>query len=230
MIGRISENLNRINSNINAIRQAFGIPYEVKLLAVSKLQNSELIMEAYNSGQRDFAENYIDELIGKATSLPEDINWHMIGHIQSNKCSKLLRLKNLKFIHTIDSLVLALRIDKILKNNGSSIIGFIQVNTSGEATKAGIQPGEAIQLGKDILEKCLHIKIQGFMTIGEAGSAQDFIVLREVRKAFAESTGVEENTLELSMGMSGDYEEAIKYGSNYVRIGTSIFGARDTTK
>ena len=154
----------------------------------------------------------------------------MIGHIQSNKCSKLLRLKNLKFIHTIDSLVLALRIDKILKNNGSSIIGFIQVNTSGEATKAGIQPGEAIQLGKDILEKCLHIKIQGFMTIGEAGSAQDFIVLREVRKAFAESTGVEENTLELSMGMSGDYEEAIKYGSNYVRIGTSIFGARDTTK
>ena len=74
MIGRISENLNRINSNINAIRQAFGIPYEVKLLAVSKLQNSELIMEAYNSGQRDFAENYIDELIGKATSLPEDIN------------------------------------------------------------------------------------------------------------------------------------------------------------
>lgn len=226
MIGRISENLSRINGNIEALRLSLNISHPVHLIAVSKLQASELIMEAYNCGHRDFGENYVDELCTKALSLPEDIQWHMIGHLQSNKCKKLLKIKNLAAIHTIDSASLASTINNILQKDSMSLNAFIQVNTSAETTKAGVSVSEAIELGRFIMQQCKNLKLKGFMMIGEPGNVEDFVRLRETREMFEKSIGGEDGGFELSMGMSGDYEEAVRNGSNYVRVGTGVFGER----
>ena len=228
MIGRVSENLARINSSLDSLRASLGLSHRITLLAVSKLQPAELILEAYSSGHRDFAENYIDELVSKASSLPADINWHMIGHIQSNKCKRLLSVPNLASVHSIDSLSLAETINKALQKAPSSrpLKVLIQVNTSGEASKSGVNPDEVLVLGRYLIDQCPCLELKGFMTIGEAGSIQDFIVLNEVRRNFAGHVNREESEFELSMGMSGDYEEAIRYGSNYIRVGTAIFGER----
>ena len=222
---RITENLNKINSHIESLKQSFGIPYSIQLLAVSKLQPVEKILEAYNAGHKDFAENYVDELVEKASLLPLDIKWHMIGHIQSNKCKKLLSIQNLESIHSVDSLSLATKINKILENKGPKNI-FLQVNTSGENSKSGINPADVVEFANFIKEKCNNLRLAGFMTIGEAGNSNDFVVLKEARKRFTDSIGANELDFGLSMGMSGDFEEAIIQGSTCIRVGSSIFGER----
>lgn len=226
MIGRIGENLNRILSRIEAVKELSSLRHEVRLLAVSKLQSPDLILEAYNSGHRDFAENYIDELVSKAESLPKDIRWHMIGHIQSNKSKKILSVENLVSIHSLDSKSLAQKLNGLLSQTNKVMKVFIQVNTSGENTKTGINPEDLVEFGRHVIDNMQFLKLAGLMTIGEKGSSEDFVILRSCRKALADSLGVPEDTFELSMGMSADYEVAIQHGSNYIRVGTSIFGER----
>jgi pyridoxal phosphate enzyme (YggS family) len=226
VIGRIGENLNRILSRIETIKELSSLSHEVRLLAVSKLQSPDLILEAYNSGHRDFAENYIDELVSKAETLPKDIRWHMIGHIQSNKLKKILSVENLVSIHSLDSKSLAQKLNGFLAQANKVMNVFIQVNTSGENTKSGINPEDLVEFGRHVIDNLQFLKLAGLMTIGEKGSSEDFVILSSCRKALADSLGVPEDTFELSMGMSADYEAAIQHGSNYVRVGTSIFGER----
>lgn len=228
-----------------------------KLVAVSKLKPISAIIEAYECGQRFFGENYIQELETKSNSEEllskcPDIKFHFIGHLQSNKVNKLLKVRNLHMVETIDSVKLADLIDKAIERHataehsnagcgdfqipatcadGAKLKVLIQVNTSGEEQKNGIQPEQAVELAEHITRSCRWLKLAGLMTIGKLegwgdGPNLDFTRLYELRATVARSLMIEPTDLELSMGMSGDFEEAILRGSTNVRIGTTIFGAR----
>lgn len=225
-----------------------------RLIAVSKLKPISSIVEAYECGQRYFGENYIQELETKSNSedvlsqCPE-IKFHFIGHLQSNKVNKLLKVRNLHMIETIDSKKLADLINRAIdkhKSDGGEQLYFIdhnqqpsdqlkvliQVNTSGEEQKNGLEPGEAVDLAVHIVRQCRWLQLAGLMTIGkldgwsDPGPNKDFLNLYQARESISELLSVNPNELELSMGMSSDFEEAIELGSTNVRVGTMIFGER----
>lgn len=202
-------------------------------------------MNAYDAGQRYFGENYAQELMGKAEEMPDDIKWHFIGPLQSNKAAPLVKslgLKKLSCVETVDTIKLA----KKLNNAAESWKGeqeeqegegegehdklgiYIQVNTSGEDSKSGVTDGkQCAELVKEITDSCPHLRVDGLMTIGAPGDYSCFDALAECRKDVAEVLGVDVDSLALSMGMSGDYTEAIKRGATSIRVGSTIFGARD---
>lgn len=217
-----------------------------RLVAVSKFKPIEMIIEAYECGQRHFGENYIQELLDKSNS-PEiiekcpEIKFHFIGHLQSNKVNKLPKVRNLFMLETIDSTKLATLVDKAYEKHTSinvdqgetfkSLKVMIQVNTSGEEAKSGIEPSEAPELAEHIKSNCKNLKLTGLMTIGKLDGWEgvvnmDFVRLHQVRNEIAEKLSIEPSELELSMGMSNDFDEAITYGSTNIRVGSLIFGAR----
>jgi pyridoxal phosphate enzyme (YggS family) len=194
-----------------------------------------------------FGENYVQELHEKAELLPQSIKWHFIGGLQSNKCKQLAeRIPNLWCVSSVDSVKKANELEKGRKallssssntaKEGAEVLRvMVQVNTSGEASKSGVEPKDALELCKHIKEQCSHLKLSGLMTIGAIARSQettpeneneDFETLRRVRDEVAEGLGIEKSELELSMGMSADFEGAIKQGSDEVRIGSTIFGER----
>lgn len=218
-----------------------------RLVAVSKTKPKEMILEAYDAGHRHFGENYVQELAEKSND-PEilercpDIQWHFIGNCQAKNVNKLAKCRNLSVIETITSEKLADKIQtQFIKKEKESVVNvMVQVNTSGEENKNGIQPGpDTLAAVKHIKEKCLNLKLMGLMTIGalghslasstqqEDGPNPDFLKLIECRQQVAAYLQVEEDSLELSMGMSNDFADAIMMGSTNVRIGSSIFGARN---
>jgi len=240
----VSENLAAISSAVNAAYssaepglRAVNPP---RLVAVSKTKPIEMIIEAYDAGHRDFGENYVQELDEKSHSQEilskcPDIRWHFIGNCQTNKVNKLMSCPRLTLIETITSNKLASKINSQIRD-GNSVGVFVQVNTSGEENKNGIEPTNVTETVKHILDNCKKLKFSGLMTIGDLGnsaaaSAQgsnpDFETLKKVRQTVAEATNINETDIELSMGMSKDFEEAIKIGSTNVRVGSSIFGARN---
>lgn len=226
MFSKIGENLGRIKNSLETLKQTHNLTQSYTLIAVSKIHPVESIQQAYEAGHRDFGENYVDELLLKAQNLPLDIKWHMIGHVQSNKINKLLSIPNLSSIHTIDSTSLANKIQAKLIETNRELDVFLQINTSGEASKSGIKPEKSREMFVHITENCKNLKLRGLMTIGERGNSEDFVILNQCRQEISENLGLNLNRIELSMGMSGDYEEALLHGSNYIRIGTSIFGVR----
>ncbi|XP_065678626.1 pyridoxal phosphate homeostasis protein [Hydra vulgaris] len=239
----ISTALTEVNLNI---QKAFQVSLKVHgnlqvmptLIVVSKTKPPEMLIEAYNHGQRDFGENYVQELVQKASHLKNlgynDIRWHFIGSLQRNKVNNLLDVENLFAVHTVGSIKLADALDKswAKKNTGTQLNVFIQVNTSAEENKGGCEPNECVSLAKHILNSCKSLSLYGLMTIGlfdydySQGPNPDFLCLSKCRQDVCTSCGIEENNLMLSMGMSNDYQEAISAGSTHVRIGSLIFGAR----
>eukprot|EP00128_Syssomonas_multiformis_P008987 Colp12_sorted_trinity150504_noHs@36230 len=209
-----------------------------RLVAVSKTKPVEALKEVYDQGHRHFGENYVQELLEKAPQLPEDIEWHFIGHLQSNKCNMLTELGNLAVVETVGSVKLATALDKAcVKNNRSRPLDvMVQVNTSGEDSKHGAEPADAPAVAQHIVTNCPKLKLVGLMTIGQygrdpaLGPNPDFDLLRECRSKVAQALGVSDSDLELSMGMSGDYEQAIEQGSTNVRVGSTIFGERNYAK
>lgn len=204
---------------------------EVNLLVVSKTRPVESIKALVSSGQVHFGENKVQELIQKATELEGlDIQWHFIGHLQTNKINQLLSIKNLGFIHSIDSLGL---VEKILKKTPLKKIKiFLQVNTSGESEKGGFSPNSFEELNRavDLILKSNDYEIFGLMTIGkirtenfEKEAKKSFQLLKQIKSELDSRHGL---NLQLSMGMSQDLEIAQDFGSNWVRIGTEIFGPR----
>merc|ERR1719189_2473642 len=200
-----------------------------------------MLIEAYQAGHRDFGENYVQELVEKSqdqemlTKCPE-IRWHFIGNCQTNKVKTLLSCPNLSVIETVTSSKLATKINNQLATTERTVGVFVQVNTSGEQNKNGLEPGSVLETVQHIREKCSKLKFSGLMTIGNLGNSlsaakdggnPDFQSLREVRREVSQQLNVPESEIELSMGMSNDFEEAIKCGSTNVRVGSSIFGARD---
>jgi len=213
-----------------------------RIVAVSKTKSIDMIIEAYDAGQRHFGENYVNELVEKATDIElqdhcDEIKWHFIGHLQSNKASKVLGLPNLYAVETVDS-------DKIAKSLNNAwerlkkaepLNVMIQVNTSGESNKSGIALGKTIELTSFIKDNCPHLKMLGIMTIGaynydpNSGPNPDFLSLVKEREAICEAFNIPLKDIELSMGMSSDFEQAIEMGSTNVRVGSTIFGTRDTS-
>jgi len=212
-------------------------PSSVTLIPVSKTKPAEDIQALYDAGYRHFGENYFQELVDKAATLPKDIHWHFIGHLQSSKSAPLIRLvPNLAVVETVDSIKLATKL-----NNGCVISEraaldiYIQVDTSGEDTKSGILPAELSGLITQILAECPRLRIRGLMTIGAPGDMTCFDRLVESAvdaQALLSPAAGDPATppLQLSMGMSSDFEEAVTRGSTSVRVGSTIFGARNYAK
>lgn len=215
-----------------------------RLVAVSKTKPLELIQELYDEGQRHFGENYIQELVEKSTEATmnekcPDISWHFIGNLQSNKVSKIIKVPNLSVVETVTSAKLADKLNSQWTDKEKKLKIMIQVNTSGEDNKNGLEPSELISVVEHVVKNCQNLEFVGLMTIGDLGHSlasahsyedgspnPDFLLLIKCRKDVAEKLCVDEEALELSMGMSNDFEEAIRMGSTNVRIGSTIFGER----
>ena len=214
------------------IQQSF-LPKNVQLIAVSKTKPIEDIIALYELGQRDFGENYVQELVDKAASLAGDIRWHFIGHLQSNKVKFIAPFVHL--IHGVDSEKLLIEINKQGLKNNRVIPCLLQVHIATEETKFGFDSSsliELIQSGR--LQNYPNIKIKGLMGMASFSEDQgllskEFTLLNEL---FKECKSILNNNDfdTLSMGMSSDYELAIEKGSNMVRIGSLLFGARNYTK
>ena len=214
------------------IQQSF-LPKNVQLIAVSKTKPNEDIIALYELGQRDFGENYVQELVDKAASLAGDIRWHFIGHLQSNKVKFIAPFVHL--IHGVDSEKLLIEINKQGQKNNRVIPCLLQVHIATEETKFGFDSSsliELIQSGR--LQNYPNIKIKGLMGMASFSEDQgllskEFTLLNEL---FKECKSILNNNDfdTLSMGMSSDYELAIEKGSNMVRIGSLLFGARNYTK
>lgn len=196
----------------------------VTLVAVSKIKPNEDIQALYNLGQRDFGENYVQELTDKAAALPTDIRWHFIGHLQSNKVKYIAPFVYL--IHGIDSFKLLQEINKQAAKNNRIIDCLLQVHVAQEETKFGFSIGELPDT--DALSELKNVRVVGLMgmasnTDDEAKLHAEFKQLKQALDAMA----ITNNQMTvLSMGMSGDYKIAIEEGSTMVRIGSLLFGAR----
>lgn len=209
----------------------------VRLVAVSKTKPLELLQAAYETGQRSFGENYAQELMTKSKEMPDDVSWHFIGPLQSNKAAPLVKtvgLDKLACIETVSTLKLASKLNRAVETLNENAeekkkLGiYIQVNTSGEESKSGVSPGSEIaDLVKQLSEECPWISINGLMTIGAPGDDSCFDTLSQCRDEVATMLDRDPNDLDLSMGMSGDFEVAIAKGATSIRVGSTIFGQRD---
>ncbi len=218
-----------IKENLSIVKE--GIPEHVELVAVSKTKPNDQILEAYNAGHRVFGENKVQELAKKAEELPKDIEWHFIGHLQSNKVKYIAPFVSL--LHGVDSLKLLKVIDKEGSKNNKIISCLLQFHIADEDSKFGLDITEAFELLENEDFKDLDsIKIVGVMgmatyTEDESQIRKEFRNLKEIfttlkNKYFPNDESFEE----ISMGMSGDYQLAIEEGSTMVRVGSSIFGKR----
>ena len=215
----IKENIARINQlKQEAARRSGRSGEDVLLVAVTKLH--------------DPAENKVQEIMNKYEAV-KPVRWHLIGHLQTNKVKYII--DKVCMIHSVDSLKLAEEIDKRAAQHGITMDILIQVNSAQEESKFGITTGETGQMIRDILASCPHVKIRGLMCIApfEDNPEDAGQYFAAVKKLYDEYAKVQHPNLDfkyLSMGMSNDFEVAIENGSNLIRIGTSIFGARDYSK
>ena len=207
------------------------IPPQVQLIAVSKTKANSAILSAYNVGQRHFGENKVQELCDKWESLPKDIHWHIIGHLQTNKVKYIAPFIHL--IHAVDSIKLLIEIDKQAKKHDRNISCLLQFHIAKEDTKFGLSYSEA----KEILESSAYSPLENITIIGVMGMASfvedeeqivtEFNELADIFKKLKETFFKNNEPFkEISMGMSGDYPLAIEAGSTMIRVGSTIFGSR----
>lgn len=213
-----------ITDNLKSILSK--LPESVTLVAVSKTKPNSAIMEAYTVGQRAFGENKVQDMVAKSEELPSDIQWHMIGHLQTNKVKFIAPFVSL--IHGVDSLKLIKEIDKRAAQNNRIIDCLLQIHIAEEETKFGLSDIEATQ----VLANAKHLKnvrIKGLM--GMATNTRDESILRNefagLKELFLKFQSVTEHLQIISMGMSTDYEIAVEQGSTMVRLGSAIFGRRN---
>ncbi len=197
---------------------------QVQLVAVSKTKPIEDILALYNLGQRDFGENYVQELVDKEAALPKDIRWHFIGHLQSNKVKYIVPFVHL--IHGIDSFKLLKEVNKQAAKINRTVNCLLQIHIAEETTKFGFDEDELFKLND--LAELQNIRVTGLMgmasfTDNKQKVRSEFTTLKKLFNQFAEKYS---NCTILSMGMSGDYEIAMEEGSNLLRIGSLLFGER----
>lgn len=225
----IAANLDTIKSRIAAAAAAAGRRDDaVKLVAVSKTKPADLVDEAARAGQRLFGENYVQELVAKAAAVTEPVEWHFIGHLQSNKVRQIAGLVTM--IHSVDRLSLAEEISRQWERLGRCCDILIQVNVAGEASKSGTTTAAALALVREIA-RLPALRIRGLMTMppffDDPRAARPYF--RELRQLAGEIAAIglaNVSMAELSMGMSGDFEAAIAEGATLVRVGSAIFGER----
>ena len=221
----IAANLTKLKKELDS--------YDAKLIAVSKTKSNEEIMEAYNAGQRIFGENQVQELADKYEHLPKDIEWHLIGHLQTNKVKYIASFISL--IHSVDSLKLLIEINKQAAKNKRIIDCLLQVYIADEDTKFGLGYDETIEL----LRSEEYSQLKNIRIVGLMGIATNTKLEKQINDEFNELKvffeGIkqsffrkEESFKEISMGMSGDYKIALENGSTMIRVGSTIFGSRVT--
>ncbi|KFF17090.1 YggS family pyridoxal phosphate-dependent enzyme [Flavobacterium hydatis] len=220
--------MNSIKQNLVQIKST--IPEHVTLVAVSKTKPVTDLMEAYEAGQRIFGENKIQEMTDKWEEMPKDIQWHMIGHVQTNKVKFMAPFVSL--IHGVDSLKLLQEIDKQALKNNRVIDCLLQIHIAEEETKFGLDEKElALLLASEDFHNLKNIQILGLMgmatfTENQNQIKKEFTHLKSIFDSLQATKTVNCNLNTVSMGMSGDYQLAIECGSTMVRIGSSIFGGR----
>lgn len=218
-----------IEENIKSLKAE--LSEEVTLIAVSKTKPNEDILEAYNMGHRDFGENKVQDMVDKFESLPKDINWHMIGHVQTNKVKYMADFVHL--IHGVDSFKLIKEINKQAKKSGRVINCLLQIKIAEEDSKFGMSADDA----KDMLTTPEFNKLNNILVVGVMGMAtfttdenQIGSEFERLQKIFFELKDIESKNCDfkiISSGMSGDYKIALNHGSNMIRVGSSIFGKRN---
>lgn len=219
-----------IRENILKIKAS--IPEYVSLVAVSKTKPIADIIEAYKCGQRIFGENKVQEIQAKCNELPKDIDWHLIGHLQSNKIKYIAPFVSL--IHSVDSIKLLEMIDKEGQKNNRVIECLLQVYIAKEETKFGLEEPELLSIIKsDLIKEFKNVSIRGLMGIASFSNEKNLIrkEFKGLKRLFDKVKNDfffnEPSFSILSMGMSGDYDIAIEEGSNMIRIGSNIFGERN---
>lgn len=215
-----------ISQRIEKIRQS--LPVNVRLIAVSKQVSVAAIREAYHAGIRDFGESRIQEMIPKQEQLQDlsEICWHFIGHLQANKAKKVL--EHFQWLHSVDNLSLAQRLNRLATEMGLSPQVCLQVKMRSDPNKYGWEIAELLQ-DLSTLEQCQQLKIQGLMTILPLGLSESeqldvFYKTNELAQTIKERSNL--SITELSMGMSNDYHLAIQAGATMIRLGTILFGER----
>ena len=227
MDGRIAENLETVRGRIAAACARAGrAPESVRLLAVSKTYGPDAVRAAAAAGQRLFGENRVQEAAAKIPECPGNLEWHLIGHLQSNKAALAARLFD--WVHSVDSAKLLEALDRHAADAGRTLRALVQVNVSGERAKSGLAPA-AVPDVLALADRLRNVRIVGLMTIPPLAEDPEtarpfFRKLRELRDGWAAATGFD--LAELSMGMTHDLEVAIEEGATFVRVGTGIFGAR----
>ncbi|KJS07155.1 MAG: alanine racemase [Flavobacteriales bacterium BRH_c54] len=215
-----------ITANLQQIKAS--IPKYVTLVAVSKTKPNTAILEAYQTGHRIFGENKVQELTEKYESLPKDIEWHMIGHLQSNKVKYIAPFVSL--IHGVDSFKLLKEINKRAAQNERVINCLLQIHIAEEDTKFGFDEKEVIELIKsEAFQDLKNIKVVGLMGMATFTDNENQIrkEFKSLKKIFDKLSTLYFQLSTLSMGMSGDYQIAIEEGSTMIRVGSSIFGERN---
>jgi PLP dependent protein len=225
MQNHLRENLAAVTNRIEQAAQRAGRnPNEIKLVSVSKTHPTEVLQNAIDAGATVFGENKVQEAEGKIESIGrENIEWHLIGHLQSNKARKAVKLFDV--IHTLDSIELAERLERIcIEENRESLSVLIEVDLAREATKNGVSESDLPKL-IEFLQNCERLRLSGLMVIPPFFKDTEIVrpffkKLREIRDKLLPDGA-------LSMGMSHDFEIAIEEGATIVRVGTAIFGARE---
>lgn len=226
----MSELKERLEVVLEKIQQASGGRDDVKLIAVSKTKPVQMILDAYEAGQVLFGENKVQEARDKRAVVPDGVDLHLIGPLQKNKakyCPKIFST-----IHTIHRLDVVELLNKRCQQEDKNLDVLIQMNLTGEETKSGIRTLDQLKALSDQIMEFDRIRLTGLMTIGDpAASDSDnqkvFAQLAEIREKEARRLNLENQFIELSTGMSADFELALKEGATYVRIGSAIFGERD---
>lgn len=220
-----------IKQNLNSIINT--LPKNVTLVAVTKTKPIADILEAYNAGQRIFGENKIQEMVDKYEQLPKDIEWHMIGHVQRNKVKYMAHFVNL--IHGVDNFKLLNEINKQAEKHDRTIDCLLQIKIADEDSKFGMTQKEAKNiLQSEEFSELKHIKIKGVMGMAtfiedKSQITREFQNLKFIFEELKKLNAANSNLQIISMGMSSDYPLAINCGSNMIRVGSSIFGARNYT-
>lgn len=222
----ISEVLNDINNASLKREKSLG---DAKLIAVTKTKPVEMLKEAYDANIRDFGENKVQELVDKYDQLPNDIRWHLIGHLQTNKVKYIV--DKVYLIHSVESIKLAKEISKEATKKNVICNILIEVNVADEESKFGVSCNDTENLIREIA-KLPNIKVRGLMTVAPfvENSEENRPVFKKLKQLFIDikAKNIDNVNMEiLSMGMSGDYVVAVEEGATYVRVGTKIFGERN---
>lgn len=229
MSEEISERIARVREQVaRAGHRAGRSAEDVILIAVSKTFDSATVQRAVDAGMRDLGENRVQEAVPKAGQISGDVRWHLIGHLQSNKARQAV--ETFEVIHTIDSVQLVERVDRIAHELGRRPKVLIQVDLAHEPTKSGADESELPSI-IETLDQAQHLEFQGLMVLPPFFDSQEqtrpyFRRLREILGSLNDRRSPERKLTELSMGMSHDFEVAIEEGATMVRVGTAIFGSR----
>ncbi|MCP4756471.1 MAG: YggS family pyridoxal phosphate-dependent enzyme [Proteobacteria bacterium] len=219
----------RLAEVLHKIREVSDNRDNVKLIAVSKTKPLEMILQAFQAGQIRFGENRVQEARDKHGQLPNEIDWHLIGPLQKNKAKYCPAV--FSTIHTLHRPDVAAALNEKCRNSNKTLKVLIQMNLTEEDTKSGVASLDELRELEDRIMECDHLKLTGLMTMGDPHASdldnrKVFARLYEINRKEAERLGLETQMVELSTGMSSDYELALQEGATYIRIGSAIFGHR----